>query len=313
MYESWWSKLKKIILLFFVLFTVSLTACNNNQEQIKVIVPNGVPSIAQSYMEYHQDNTNYLIERVSGPSPLLAAFTSKSHEIIIAPINLGTNLYNKGMGYKLAGLLTWTNFQIISKSPIDINNLDNYTIISYGKAAVPEIILDYLFEQINPNIEINFDASSVQEAYLRFMQEENTIAIISEPVTTTAILNDESLYTLDLAQIWEDYTEFDLFPQAGVFVSEDLSDSQINNYLRGLQSAAIYTLNNPEEVSGFCESMDYPFSKEVIRDSINRSNIAFLYAEDEEQVINDFLQMIYDFKPELIGNAIPNEDFIWRK
>jgi NitT/TauT family transport system substrate-binding protein len=292
---------------------ISLSSCSNNQEQIKVIVPNGVPSIAQSYMEYHQENTNYVIERVSGPSPLLAAFTSKSHDIIIAPINVGANLYNKGTGYKLAGLLTWTNFQIISKNPIDINNLENYTIISYGKAAVPEIILDYLFEQINPNIEINFDASSVQEAYLRFMQEENLVAIISEPVTTTAILNDESLYTLDLAQVWEDYTEYDLFPQAGVFVSEDLSDSQVSTYLRGLQSAASYTLNNPEEVSSYCESMDYPFSLEVIRDSITKSNIAFLYASDEEQVINDFLQMIYDFKPELIGNAIPSEDFIWQK
>ena len=304
--------MKKIVLLFFMFLVVSLTSCNNNQDQIKVIVPNGVPSIAQSYMEYHQENTNYVIERVSGPSPLLAAFTSKSHDIIIAPINVGANLYNKGTGYKLAGLLTWTNFQIISKSPININNLDNYTIISYGKAAVPEIILDYLFEQINPNIEINFDASSVQEAYLRFLQEDNTIAIISEPVTTTAILNDESLYTLDLAQVWEDYTEFDLFPQAGVFVSEELTISQVNNYLRGLQSAAIYTLNNPEEVADFCESMDYPFSLEVIKGSITKSNIAFLYAEDEEKVINDFLQMIYDFKPELIGNAIPSEDFIWR-
>lgn len=297
-------------MMFFVL---SLTACNQKQEQIKVIVPNGVPSIAQSYMEYHQEDTNYEIERVSGPSPLLAAFTSKSHDIIIAPINVGANLYNKGTGYKLAGLLTWTNFQIISKNPIDLDNLEDYTIISYGKAAVPEIILDYLFEKINSKLEINFDASSVQEAYLRFMQEENLVAIISEPVTTTAILNDETLYTLDLAQVWEDYTEYELFPQAGVFVSEDLTDSQANNYLRGLQSAALYTLNNPEEVADYCESMDYPFSLEVIKYSINRSNIAFLYASDEEQVISDFLNMIYDFKPELIGNNIPDEDFIWRK
>lgn len=303
--------LKKIVLVFFTLVIMTLTSCGSNQESIKVLVPNGIPSIAQSYMEYHQDNTNYTIERVSGPSPLLAAFTSKSHDIIIAPINVGANLYNKDSNYKLAALLTWTNFQIISKEPIDINNLSDYSVITYGKGAVPEIIISYLFEQINPNMEINYDATSVQEAYLRFLQEENSVAIISEPVTSSAKLSNPEYYILDLAQEWLDNTEYELFPQAGVFVNTELTSSQINSYLRGLKNSTNYTLDNIQEVSNYCVSMDYPFSFEVIKEAISNSNIDFAYAKDQIEVINDFLEMIYNFKPELIGNEVPNEEFIW--
>jgi hypothetical protein len=57
--------------------------------------------------------------------------------------------------------------------------------------------------------------------------------------------------------------------------------------------------------------MDYPFSFEVIKEAIPNSNIDFIYAKDQFEVINDFLEMIYNFKPELIGNEVPNEEFIW--
>ncbi|MFA7075263.1 MAG: MqnA/MqnD/SBP family protein [Candidatus Izemoplasmatales bacterium] len=303
--------MKKILLFLLLIITLSITSCTNNSDDIKVLVPNGTPSIAQSLMEYHQDNNNYQIERVSGPAPLLAAFTSKSHEIIIAPLNLGANLYQKQSSYKLAAVVTWTNFQLISNNPIDLNNLTDKKIITYGKNATPEIIIDYLFSQIDSNISISYEASSVQESYLKFLQEEDSLAIVSEPVTTTAKESNPDLYVLDLAEVWTTYTEYELFPQAGVFVSESLTDSQIKTYLRALESSVKYTLDNPEITASNCKSLEYPFDEDIISKSITSSNIEFVYANEQIDVIYDFLEMILLNKPELIGESIPDEVFIW--
>jgi hypothetical protein len=44
--------MKKCLLILFLMLVISLTACSNYAEGVKVIVPEGIPAIAQSKMEY---------------------------------------------------------------------------------------------------------------------------------------------------------------------------------------------------------------------------------------------------------------------
>lgn len=304
----------KKILSLLLLLTILLMACQKNEERLKVIVPNGVPSIAQSHMEYNMDNLNFDIERVSGPEPLMAAFTSESHDFIIAPINLGANLYQKGSSYRLAGVLTWSNLQIISKEPIfDIRDLGGKDIIAFGQGSTPEMIISYLFNQINLEnpLEINYQAGSAQESLLTFMQTDNAIAVVSEPLTTKAKSMVDNLYVLDLADLWTQYTGYDLFPLAGVFVHKDLSEKQVKDYLIELDKSSEAVLSQLDKTAEYCESMDYPFDKSMIESSIPRSQINFKYIEDQKKVVNDFMNLIYEFKPALIGNELPDENWFY--
>ncbi|MDA3931366.1 MAG: hypothetical protein PF513_01370 [Tenericutes bacterium] len=303
--------MKKILLLIIIL-TFTLLGCQT-KESISVIVPNGGPSIAQSYMEYNNDH-DFIIDRVSGPQPLVAAFTSESHDIIIAPVNLGANLYQKGSPYQLAGILTWSNLQIISRTEInDIHDLEGKDVIAFGEGAIPEMIINYLFENIEFDQDINvlYDASSAQESFMSFMQDEDSIAIVSEPITSSARDMVNPLYILDLADIWSDYTDEGLFPLAGVFVHKDLSLNQVTSYLALLEESAVYANLNPSGVALICEELEYPFEKEIIEASIPMSNINLKGIDQSKSNIEDFMTMIYEFKPELIGNAIPDEEWYY--
>lgn len=304
--------MKKILVSLLFIIVLSLTACNNKKDKITVLVPNGTPAIAQSKMEYEMDSSNYQIERVSGPSPLIAAITSKSHDIIIAPLNIGANLYNKDAKYQLAGVLTWNNLQIISRSEINLDNFTYSTILAFGEGAIPEMIISYLLADYNPPA-IDYSASSAQESFLAFMQNENSMAIVSEPVTTIAKTEIEGLYVYDLSDLWTEKTSLEKFPQAGVFVKDSIDDEKIDSYLSSLKSAALFTVLNPEETSAFCEDLDYPYEKQVIKDSIPLSYISFHYADESIDSIEYFLEMILDFKGELIGDEIPDEDFYWTR
>jgi hypothetical protein len=57
--------------------------------------------------------------------------------------------------------------------------------------------------------------------------------------------------------------------------------------------------------------LDYPFSKEVIEESIPFSRIDFTLSKNIISELDDFFQLIYDYKPELIGSNLPDEDFYW--
>lgn len=290
---------------------ISVSSCSNYSEGVRVIVPEGIPAIAQSKMEY---DDIYDIDRVSGPQPLSAAFSSESHDVIIAPINLGANWYSKDAPYKLAAILTWNNLQLISKTEINsLQELDSEEIIAFGQGAIPEMIVSYLFSQIsfdNPP-QIDFTSTSAQQSLLSFLQGEINYAIISEPITTTAKTMDEEYYFLDLVDFLSESTDTTGFPQAGVFVHDKLSKNQIEAYLNALEKSEKFVLENPQTSAEYCYEMDYPFSKEVIEASIPFSRIDFTLSKDAISDLDSFFQLIHNFKPELIGNSQPDEDFYW--
>ncbi|MFA7561605.1 MAG: hypothetical protein WCY80_05830 [Candidatus Izemoplasmatales bacterium] len=303
--------MKKCLLILFLMLVISLTACSNSAEGVKVIVPEGIPAIAQSKMEYDGE---YIIDRVTGPQNLSSSFSSESHDIIIAPINLGANWYNKEAPYKLAAVLTWNNLQLISKNPINsILDLDNEDILAFGQGAVPEMIIAYLFSQINFNTQprIDYSSTSTQQSLLSFLQGDVNFAIISEPTTTTARNMDEVYYFLDLVEILSEYTDTTNFPQAGVFIHNNLSKNKAEAYLDTLEKSENYVLSNPQSSASYCEDLDYPFSKEVIEESIPFSRIDFTLSKNIISELDDFFQLIYDYKPELIGSNLPDEDFYW--
>ena len=302
--------MKKIFLLIAYCF-LFLVGCQTEETTLSILVPNGIPSIAQSQLEY--DDNVYDVERVSGAQPLSAAFLNNTHDIIIAPINLGANLYQKGATYQLAGVLTWSNLQIISRTPIQsLSDLEGQEIIAFGQGAIPEIILTYLFEQADlaNSTTINYDATSVQESLLTFMQGAD-YAVVSEPVTSQVLSLDETVYIFDLANPWSTTTGLSDFPQAGVFVSQSLQNKQINDYLSDLEDATNKAIDNPEEIAALCSLMDYPFEESLITISLPKSHIDFQTSTIAKDAIDDMLNLIYNENKALIGNNLPDEGWLY--
>lgn len=304
--------MKKIILLIFVLsISISFVGCSEEKHALSVLLPNGTPSIAQSNMELKQSDI-YSIDRVDGPQALIAGFTSESHDIIIAPVNLGANLYQKGMNYQLAGVLTWSNLQVVSRQEItSLEDLSGKELYAFGQGSTPQMIIDYVFSQtdISDSININYDASSVQEALLTFMQNEDAMAILAEPITSKAKTMVEDLHFFDLNQVWSSQTDQSGFPQAGIFVHESLSDLEVNQYLQDLSDSVDYMYDNPVKSAENCESLGYAIEKEIIEEAIPQSGINYVPMTDASDDVLSFLNLILDFKPALIGGDLPDDDF----
>ncbi|MFW5889206.1 MAG: hypothetical protein ACOCUD_02375 [Bacillota bacterium] len=303
--------MKKILILILLLL---LVGCKKSESEYKIITPNGMPSIAQSLIEYNQAENNYLVERVSGPQSLVAAFTNNTHDFIIAPLNLGANLYQKNSTYKLASIITWGNLQFVSHEEItDLSDLDGKDIIAFGENTVNQMIIETIIDNYDfentPNID--YQASSTQESMTMFLQDETIIAVMAEPTTSIANTMTDSLYILDIGDLWSQINEEINFPQAGVFVNESLTDTEINNYLNALETSVNYVLENPVITGSNCETMEYPFSSDIITSSINPNIINLKLITDIKPFIENFYQKIYDFNPTLIGEEIPDDNFYW--
>lgn len=313
--------MKKIIVvvLIFILGIV-LSGCDEvNQEKLSIIVPSGTPSLVVANM-MHQAKDDYQI--VHGSDPLVAAFTSKSHDIIFAPTNLGAVMYKNNQNYVLAAVVVWGNNFIISRKEVGIQNLSDLTgqiIHAFGRNQTPDIVLQTILDhnQIKDTVQIIYE-NDVSTLTSKFTLGTIDVALIAEP-SLSQLKEIMELNVIDLQQEWGNIYESNGYPQVGVFVKKDtLSHSpvKVNQFLNDLKDSISWMKNNRAEYATIATSTHDSFQlmgSSVIEQAIASTSYEFKYSLDAIDEIINYFSIIISLNPNLIGGEIPNEGFFMQK
>ena len=308
--------IKKIVMAL-LLIVLLLSACSEIEEtHIKIMAPNGSPSLAQVYIEYYLpeiSNVTYEIDIVNGAEPLVAAFGSESHDIIFAPTNLGAKLIDTGVPYRFTATINWGNLYLASKSNLaELGDLEGKEVIAFGQNSTPDIILRTLINNHSfndaPNIRY---VDSVQTSLAELLQDSSKIVLLAEPVLSVGQVNLGSLNVIDLQNEWELLTGMPSYPQAGVFVHNRLSNEVVEAYLEQLELGINYLIENPDLIASYAVSLEYPFPEPVLRNAIPRSNIRFTSAVESRAALETYFGFILELQGDLINNKLPNDDFYY--
>lgn len=307
--------MKKIMFLT-AMFLLVLTGCEE-AESLSVIVPNGAPALSQIEIESDmskQDAPPYEIDTVYGADPLVSAFGSESHDIIIAPTNLGAKLFKEAEApYQFAGTVTWGNLYLSSINPLEgFEDLDGKSIIAFGKNATPDIVLQAVLESLEfeETPEITY-VESVDGALARLSEDSDAVALTAEPALSAFELKNESLNSLDLQEAWKNLVSDEPYPQAGVFVHTDMTHAQVDGYLQALKESAQMVNDDYERVGELAGTLDYPFPKDLMESIIPRSHIEFKSAEASKNSLISYFNVIRSFNPALIGETLPETAFYY--
>lgn len=225
------------------------TSCEPKNEEVSatLIAPNGTPLLAIS---------NYLHERplieetvVEGSTPLLAAFTSKQYDMILAPINLGAQIYNKGGEYKLFETVVWGNLYVASRNEIkSFTDLSGKNVTLFGTNQTPDIIMKCLSTYYNINYEVT-RVDEVSTANASLLQNKAEYIVSAEPSLSKLKEKIPNLYTLDLQEEWKKFSTLSSYPQAGIFVRSDSVDrlkgelSYLKNSIKNILKDTSYTVS----------------------------------------------------------------------
>ena len=307
--------MKRIVVLM-MLFTLSLTACETG-ETVKVIVPNGAPALSQIAVEYEafeEETPRYDVDTVYGPEPLISAFGSESHEIIIAPVNLGAKLYTEADApYRFAATLTWGNLYLASGESLEsLADLDGKTITAFGRNATPDIVLKavlntYQFET-SPTLEY---VDGVDTALSTLGENSDSVVLAAEPALSAYEMKAGNIQTLDLQDEWIKRVSEEAYPQAGVFVHMSLSNAVIDTYLKSLEKSTELVNEDHERLGTMIETLEYPFPPSLMDSVIPRSHIAYKGAIDSKESVTDYFEVIDTFNGALFGSQMPEDDFYY--
>lgn len=306
-----------------LILAMLLCGCEAPKEtpvHLNIIVPEGSPALAQVMFEARRptlEGATYQIERVFGPEPLLAAFGSQSHEIIFAPTNIGARLIASGSPYTLGAVVNFGNNYIVSNHPFQsMEELAGSHIIAFGEGATPDLVLRSLLHQSAlesfdvPTIEYR---GSSQEALAALMIDEEAIVLLAEPLVSIAMMQRDDLYVLSLQNEWFRLIGEEGYPQAGVFIHNDVPQKVAVAYLTQLQTLLEEALEHPLIAAEYAGTLDYPFPFAVLIEAIPRSNLRFVPAAEVRRSLETYFSIILEMNPALIGETLPKDAFYFKE
>ncbi len=296
--------MKKIINLVLISLIILLSGCK--KEQAKVLVPSGTPRIAQIYLEKEYDTSV-----VNGADALVAAFTSGEYEFIYAPINLGVKMYKSNQKYRLLGSVVSGNYYLVSKGEFTLEDLKNKEICLFSKNQMPSIIANYVFEHNDlKNLNISYVAS-VTEAQNELILNNDLVVLTSEPSLSVLLDKIDGLTYLDLQASFKEITGYESYPQAALFVRNDVSKKKIDQYVKDLTVSIEKVMGKKVETADLQEEMNYGYDKLVFINSLDRSNISFIPVNKNKQSFESLINILFEYNAQLVGE-IPNEEFYYQ-
>jgi len=314
-----------ILFLTIILVLLMFTSCAQEKkiEQIKVVVPAGATavSIVKPMKDTRELNgTKIEYEVVPTTDLIVARLTAKEADLAIVPVNLAAQLYQKQMPYKLTSVVTWGNLFIASSEDIEgWDALKGEDVYMMGKGLVPDIVFRTLCKEngIDPDTDINIIyLSGATELAPNFLAGKAKISMLPEPsLTTVKQKNQDTKVILDLQQEWKKSFGTDLgYPQAGIFVSEDLirdNPGFVKSYIQVLKEGMDWINENPKQAGEYAEEMELGLPAAVVEKSMPGNNIKHEYVKDVRAALDSFFKVLYDFNPETVGGKLPDDGLFY--
>ncbi len=329
--------MKKFLFLFLtIILALQVVGCtkSNDKEQpddgnntekpideikgtIKIIAPTGAPSLSHlkivndaAALDYTIGNYKITFETANGAQGVQAAITSKSHDVIVSPINLGIKLYKSNKTYKYLANVTDGNLFFASTSPITIEDLKTKDLVFFGQGTINEAIVNKVlsYNEINrTDIQYLADTNTTQQQLVADANP-NTIYLVAEPVLSAAkkklSSQGKTVYTLDVQKLFNEASSGMNFLQAGVFVKSDIDSEFVTTYLKALEESINYVNQNVDEAAKLAQSLNLNLPAEaVLKVAIPGCNLHFRKSNE----IKDSVNALVNLNPTLFGGEVDSE------
>lgn len=317
---------KLSIVLVLLLSLITFTSCsqnnnNNNinknpeKEKYTFLAPSGTPSLALATLFDNNSQVEY--EIVAGANPLVAAFTSGSHDFIVAPVNVGAKLYANNQKYKLVNTIVWGNFYIASLSEIKaVTDLEGKTITAFGQNSSPDIMLKAVLDYYGLTDKVTIEyVDAVTSANSMMMAGEAEIIVSAEP-SISVLKNKKPIYTIDLQAEWNKLSNGSSFPQAGLFVKAELLTEENKDATMSFISKVLEKIEdhkNPSVLAASAVKIDTSFETvgaANLEKAIPNCWIAIKTKSEEKNAIKYYAEKLISLGlGAQIGGAVPSEGF----
>lgn len=240
-------------------------------------------------------------------------------DILAAPVNLASVLYNKSGGkVQFAAINTLGVLYIVEKGGETIKSLADLkgkTLYATGKGTTPEFALNYLLASNGLDIskDVTVEWKSEPTEIVSLMATMDTAyAMMPQPFVTVAQTKLEDLrVALDLTKEWDALDNGSRLLTAGIIVRKEFAENEpeaLEKFLEEYSASVDYVNADPAGASVLVESLDI-VKAPIAQKAIPFCNLVCITGTAMKDAVSGYLSVLYEQKPESVGGALPGDDF----
>ena len=266
---------------------------------LSILGPTGAPALALIAPVKNGHDVTF----VDGTDVLQAAFVNPNpeYDVLVAPSNLGAKLAANGKTtYRMESVITWGNLYLVAAEESALEQ--DGVFAAFGEGAVPGKVLETVLEKHPVTPEITWYAS-VAEVQGAVLAGKADVALMAEPAATATMAKakengQELKIILDLQEQWNAVTGTQGYPQAALFVRQDLPQERqaaVETLLQSIEDYLNQAQQDPSAVEQDIETIGAQTlgmpSGAVIAKTWPRMNLRLVAAEDVKPELTSFLNL----------------------
>lgn len=319
--------MKKILtLILTIILGVSAVGCNLTSKEVKIISGNSLDGISISKLIKEENEikkgykTTYNIE--NNKEKLEKSLDNEKYDIAIVPTDMATKVYNKNSNYQICASIGEGSYYLVTSDPT-ITGF-NSTLINKDVAIIEEnSMIDIISKSIlNKN---NVDNSKVNFKYVSSAPEiVTTLAlgnirtgIVPETSLTTLLYKHSGLKILTSTNeayekafnIKEGYSQF------SIIVKKDFAKDNkeyVNEFLSKVKSSIDFVNKNPLQAGAYGEELSIPIKPQVLSKAIKRCNLKFIIVDEFKNNYKELFNILYNYNKEAVGGTVIDESIYYK-
>lgn len=259
---------------------------------------------------------DYDITLSSAPEEVVGKVANKEADIAAVPTNVASTLYKKLNGeLKVLCVNTLGVLYIMDKdgSIKSFADLEGKTIYTMGEGSNPQYTLEYLLKKNNVNATLKFAATN-DELVAKMAKGEAEIAMVPQPVATTAAAKTGFKIALDVTAEWDKVSEDSQLMMGCIVVRNEYLEANpktVEQFLADYKASIEKVNTDVPAAAALCEQYKIIPAAAVAEKAIPKCNIVYLDGAEMKSGLEGYLKVLFDANPASIGGALPAADFYY--
>lgn len=322
------SKLKKWLALGLSMFMLCslLAGCGGSEPvTMRVGAMKGPTSMGLLFLmeqaEAGECEDTYEFTMATAADELLPLMIKGELDIALVPANVAAVLYQKTNGgvtvidINTLGVLYFVTGDDSIKSVAD---LKGKTIYLTGKGTTPEASIRYVLGQnglAEGDYTLEFKSEATEVAAV-LAENPNAIGFLPQPFVTAAMMQNDALkVVLDMNEEWTKLQADGSSMVTGVTVVRNAflveNEAAVKRFLGEHEESARAINADVEKGATLAVEAGIVAKEPIAKKAIPECNIICVTGEEMKSVLEKYLNVLAEFKAELVGGSVPGEDFYY--
>lgn len=268
-----------------------------------------------------EGNEHYDFQVYTAANEIVPLLAKGEVDVALIPANLAANVSNQTDGaVQVMNINTLGVLEVIAPASLTVSGMEDLQgktvyLAATGKGATPEAAARTLLQAAGIE-DVNLDFSNPEPANVvaALAADPEAIAILPQPFATVAVQQNEALeIKCSLGEEWSRLMADGSQLVTGVTVArtdylENHPDAAARFALD--QAASVEAVNADPAAAGAAIEELGIVKAPIAEKAIPRCNLVCITGDELRQVLEAYLQTLYDFDPALLGGSIP-EGLCW--